>query len=525
MGNMQISKYNSKQSKHISELNEEELIEIFSYLSGSDLLNATLACQQWNKIISTSGKLLDKVEWGPTQKTFGVADAEVADFTRKYKHINLSKSDKWVQSNETSKICHLIAIKLENSLMTLKLSGTSMYAASVGYMAHCKFIRSLTIDRCFSWGRFGAMDRYIIDNKFKAGDFFCSLRHLEFKNSTPAFLHFIGCNQLDTFKFFQHNFSKEDSFFTANFLNQLDRCDEIELMTKIGIVNFVDVLQPKFLWRKMHFGSVRSGVLASVAIPANPDNNIAALLRASSANAEAKIILQSDSSVDWNIILSNCSKITRLCVAVEKIPPLPMVDQNLLLNLAAIRSLRILSSSYFNENLNENFVNFLGMLPNVTKLDTVMFRPVAYIPYETIGLLQPFFDQITHLTVSYEYDETIDTRVDQIFKIHFKKLNSVKICDGLNASHLRKNMYDFAQLNNTLRHLHITIRDISWRIMRDYLISLYNKLHLKTGILSCNIQLFSSDTCHFINWRTHPKANELRLFGKKLDENENRFFV
>lgn len=56
----------SNQPNLISKLPEEVLENIFSFLGGnyfkSDLINATLVCKAWNRIISESPHLMDLIE-------------------------------------------------------------------------------------------------------------------------------------------------------------------------------------------------------------------------------------------------------------------------------------------------------------------------------------------------------------------------------------------------------------------------------------------------------------------------------
>lgn len=89
--------------------------------------------------------------------------------------------------------------------------------------------------------------------------------------------------------------------------------------------------------------------------------------------------------------------------------------------------------------------------------------------------------------------------------------------------------HQFCALNNNLKHLNIEINhDDLYQSHNNYQIKWFTKFYATTAIETCKISIATDShktgLRKLIHWR-EGGFNQVQLFGKVLNEEENRFFV
>lgn len=324
----------------------------------------------------------------------------------------------------------------------------------------------------------------------------------------------IGCKELDRFKVkSSYAGAKGEGEHVVKFLNQLQRCDEINI--RINYSSFwsfhTNELMPKFRWNKLALESYLFGDKYDF-YDDNAIQNITALCQASSPNAEAELAFKTNEIFEqsFDLILKNCRVITDLTLNVSDLPLIP-TQATQLRNLERVETFRI-HAQYM--QLKE-FSDFARILPNVTFLD-LFFPPGerVKIPAEAVRSLQPFFDQITTLSWSWSFLST-SPRSFNIDRLQFENLNTLIItifdcCWKKRASTL----VNFCLRNPTVRRL-VVYFDATYdeKPMNLGLVKLLD--HIKgTSITTCKVTIEGGWT---------QAEYEMGIFGRSLTDDERRF--
>lgn len=118
-------------AKHISDLPEEVLIRILENLDGSEVMNATLVCKYFNRTISTSARLMNKIVLKLQKDIRPNNDRAISSLTitRQYKNVSMEDDNySWLErlrTVEAEKLFTAIATSLENYLTTIKFNKIS----------------------------------------------------------------------------------------------------------------------------------------------------------------------------------------------------------------------------------------------------------------------------------------------------------------------------------------------------------------------------------------------------------------
>lgn len=433
--------------KRINDLPEEVLVNIFERLDTSDLIDkASLVCKQWNQTISTSSRLMNKVQFyfKPNRHSSIELDSLLDSLknVRNYKNVKLlfwTQCSYRLSENDTARLFNNMCKSLENSLTTLKLEGLHGLT-NFQVIARCKFIISLIISRCccptFDNDERDFLKRFSSgENQLQPSEF-TNLRYLEVINS-PFILNFIGCKQLNRFRLVQWSkshrlFSNYDHIHAIydfesirfwKFVDQLERCDELDLTIRSSSWEET-IPNLKFKWNRLDL-TLESEACGSFSQEGL--RRIGFLYRESSPNAEAEINLKA--------LKGSLEEFVRLTLNLTRIESLNLDGYifgwsitseitDLSQNSEQIKKLGICT-----ELLKDQiFANFALKLPNVTQLKLLSNcrreRPSA----ETLLTLQPFFDKITELELPYSFigpDHSKD--VNYIKEIQFNNLHSITI--------------------------------------------------------------------------------------------------
>lgn len=499
----------------ISKLPEEVLENIFSFLGGnyfkSDLINATLVCKAWNRIISESPHLMDLIEMDVVINDdfdhFSELDFKLL---RQYRHV-IMKHDYYslerYGEEEDSKFWDIekVISSLKN-LTTFKLRESPMFPCHIDNLSDCEHLHTLIFESCWWYykeypslleGR-GEIEMYDMKN----------LRVLKFidnRAGTTFVLKYIQCTKLDVLEI---KANKDNEVVDAGeiipFMNQLDRCDEIDL--KISNWNFEDSvqLQPKFLWCKLKLFCIQNDKIMSN----NAISSIKALCKASAPNAESEIALKNfkhECAHLWTTILGNCKGIGELSLSnspppseLGKLPSLSQL-QKLTLDMNTLKA--------------ESFPNFVKNFPISTQLEIHSSCQKFELSTESELLLQSFFNQIVDLKLSLSVPiETLNLKFTNLSELTVYEKGSEQSIQSLDL------FKSFCARNQNLRCLTVET-SYDQDIAKDYLLKWYKELCGKSTIKSCNVK-----TPLGYNWRL-LQSDEVELFGRALTKKESRFFV
>lgn len=513
----------------MSTLPEEVLVVIFGFLVGnkdnSDLLNATLICKRWNQIISQSAFLMDQLKLSINLKMLNDDELRSFKLSRPYRHATSEDGSWHFVDKKNLKFMRKLTLEGNHQQLTsLKFKFIIIFPETIRRISFCKHLRILILTIC----------RLNMDGEHDVSKL-TSLRKLELNDTPTTFLNHIECNQLDSLKVTSasdHDNSKAGPNL-FKFFNQLDRCDEIDMY--IYNWNFDVNFQPKFLWSKLKLHcSGNEGrhdrfyydVLNSAAV-----RGIEILCKASKENAESEIHF-SEFPIEygrlWIAILNSCKVIKHLSISATTMPILP-VQLNLVRSLSEVRTVQIDAEGLGDET----FANFTRKLPNVTSL---IIRPrsggVRITNESELLLLNSFFDHIDEMRVGQSH--FVQTSLQHPAPSHFLRINIENLkkltIDGAVSPRPYVGRYynvkPICEQNRNLHHIDVKI-DRQWLIhcKNQFLIDWYSELR-ETPVKTCNIAISPETGMHFplINWRK-TNMSEMELFGKVLDEEENRFFV
>lgn len=266
-------------------------------------------------------------------------------------------------------------------------------------------------------------------------------------------------------------------------------------------MSFIEILQPKFLWKNLDlsFFDVDTNCFDRERAIAN----ISALCKASTPDAEADIELANVDFID-NAIILNCNSITMLTID----PEMFAFENYLRPVVSELTDLTNLSLDHGGRYL-------------LQECNGIKF------PTRIKTLLQPLFDQITHLTLPADFMEA--TNPNHFYALKFPNLESLtisihKLWWGERLLLLKK----FCLRNSSLTHLNVRVgsRHETYESFENFsLTRFYDRLHSKTRIESCKLLIHSSLFECYVHWRTHFDGTLEQLFGENLSENEKNFFV
>lgn len=203
----------------ISKLPEEMLIRIFGLIKREDLVRASEVCKRWNQIISQSKSLQDTLILFINLGSIADDILESCKFpTRRYQSVSF-KGDKWNTTKRrviTRSILNVIASP-GNQVKTIEFQEIMFAPEHIQFLSHFKVLRNLTLKNC----------SLLIEDEKRGQKFdFNELKNLQLLGSTSAFfLNCINVSKLDVFVCE----SSEKARFVKEFLNQLERCDEITI--------------------------------------------------------------------------------------------------------------------------------------------------------------------------------------------------------------------------------------------------------------------------------------------------------
>lgn len=535
-------------SLRISKLPDDVLFTIFELLhDGSnetpDLLNATLVCQRWNQIISQFSRLMSRLKLN-----INTDDLET-DFklTRQYRSVKVSEKypinySRSLNRDQTNLATTNILKQVEqnaNYMTTIELHRIKILPQHIESLSHCELLHTLTVGTLlFDDDNYGQKIGFFRTQQFN----FKALRNLKFSKQVDSMriLKYMKCKQLDTFDAF-HTYDggvgslSECAYCVINFLNQLERCDEILMQ----IQQFDVDLQPKFAWKKMRMKcdmDIRNfrHVLSCAVI-----SSIEALCRASVTNTESEITFINFDELEhrleriWIAIFKNCKGVNTLNLYRT---PLPTSFKQLN-NLDKIKRLDIGTSVLENDN----FPNLTRELRNVTQLNIFSESSLdkLAVPAESELKLRSFFNQITDLTLPQMYAYHLPSPPysrdqENFFENKFTNLRTLTIQDSWCRfwdCHEPLFVHHYCSNNQSLNHLNVQIgyprKHSSENHGKLNLLKWYSEFHL--DIKTCSIMVYSNDQTsmnmdQFINWRK-AKIDEIELFGRILNDDENRFFV
>lgn len=535
-------------SLRISKLPDDVLFTIFELLhdgtNGSpDLLNATLVCQRWNHIISQFSRLMSRLKL-----SINTDDLET-DFklTRQYRSVKLSRKYPQNYSRSSNRDQTNLAItnilkEVEhnaNYMTTIELHRIKILPQHIESLSRCELLQTLTVGTLlFDDDNYGQKIGFFRTQQFN----FKALRNLKFSKQIDSMriLKYMKCKQLDTFDAF-HTYDggvgslSECAYCVINFLNQLERCDEILMQ----IQQFDADLLPKFTWRKIKLKcdmDIRNfrHVLSCAVI-----SSIEALCRASESNSECEITFINFDELEhrleriWIAIFNNSKIINTLNLYRTPLP----TNFKQLYNLDKIKRLDIGTSMLENDD----FPKLIAELRNVTQLNIFSESSLdkLVVPVESELKLRSFFNQITDLTLPQMYAYHLPSPPygqDQnyLFENKFYNLRTLTIQDSWCRfwdGHEPLFVHHYCSNNQNLNHLNVQIgyprKKSSENQGKINHLNWYSEFHV--DIKTCSILVYSNDQTsmnmeEFINWRK-AKVDEVELFGKILNDDENRFYV
>lgn len=529
-------------SLHISKLPDDVLFTIFELLHDGtngtlDLLNATLVCHRWNQIISQFARLMWRLKL-----SINTDDLETNfKLTRQYRSVKVSR--KYPQSysrssnrDQTNLAIANILKEVEqnaNYMTTIELHRIKILPQHIECLSRCELLQTLTVGTLqFDDDNYGQKIGFFRTQQFN----FKALRNLKFTKQIDSMriLKYMKCKQLDTFNAF-HTYDggvgslSECAYCVINFLNQLDRCDEILMQ----IQQFDVDLLPKFIWKRMrlkcdmdirNFRHVLSGAVIS---------SIEALCRASESNSECEITFINFDELEhrleriWIAIFNNSKGIETLNLYRTPLP----TNFKQLYNLDKINRLDIGTSVLENDN----FPKLTRELRNVTQLNIFSESSLdkLVVPAESELQLRSFFNQITDLTLPQMYAYHLPS--DQnFFENKFTNLRTLTIQDSWCRfwyCHEPLFVHHYCSNNQSLNHINVQIgyprKNESENHGNFNLLKWYSEFNM--DIKTCSIMVYSNDQTslnmdEFINWRK-AKTDEIELFGKILNQDESKFYV
>lgn len=535
----------NNQPSDISKLPDEVLMKIFAFLHGnnlhkanSDLINATLVCKKWNRIITESPRLMDKImlklDLISECAIDEIIEESMLKITRPYRHAILFDKIHDKYDNFRKKI--RIAGKIEKvlnfeplkNLTTVEFNALKVTPTLIKTLSLCKLLKGMILNQCWHDGEF---ERYEKIEQFG----FCNLRAFKLneefdEHHLSKILPHIKCKHLHTFVI---DIQPDDPSILNSiatdifgFLNQLDHCNEIDLL--ITDWSFEQIrFEPKFQWSKLKLTFDGAWMRPSAAKTVEV---LEVLCKASRPDAESEIIFVGFDAENEQIctaVLNSCKKITSLSLEYSMISV-----ANHLRRLDELQTLKIDETSFNSDEL----VHFTKKLPNVVHLVITEIDVIA-INTESALLLQPFFNQITSISLPSEYLRQMVNAVEidgfvSLMDIEFKSLKTITA----NGNYESRDedlirffgpsefpgapFYQFFALNSKVKHLNIEITFDKPPI----LIGWFTKFKATTAIQSCKISISLLDPPKFIHWR-EGEFDEVQLFGKVLNDEENQFFV
>lgn len=514
-----------KTPKAITDLPEELLVRVFDHLKAagkrgsSDLLNKTLVCKEWNRIIFENATLASKVKLKLTKYDMNMLAINSFQLSRNYRNIKVEDSENFRNFREQSSFdfvtplssqCHLTSLEL----FELKVSPQFMASLSV-----IRSIKSLTLHCCRADGDWSNPE---------PADFH-HLRDLKIPLPThQEILSAIKCKELDRL---EANFyvGFETSFRLTDFLIQLDRCDELILEIQPSYVPS-ERAQLKLLWKKLSltcYYFYDDYDCAPFIV-----NFLDPLCKASAENSETEIIFyRITSSSVWAPIFNYFKRITSLEIglSISSLPPIETFN-SLNNKMFDVKKLAIVTEflTY------ESFFGLAGNLPNVTNLKLLDEIKDVELPPETVNMLQPFFNQITKLAVPNDFLEKAHS-VNHISRVNFTNMKELSI-EISKSSWWENSLFLelFCLRNQLLNHVNV---DVKVKFQDSSNLSVFNLIRLydllRVAVSSCSIfidiatatrEFESGEFLGSTHWRSRAE-NEIEIFGKTLSEDENCFFI
>lgn len=532
-------------SRRIPRLPEEVLIEIFGYLVGrkrwSDLLNVANVCKRWNKLIWSCPRLVDLLKLVIKFENFDryfVKEIDFGQFETERKYRNVMFSFKSVNSrgdyNDRISISIMEKIvDLHENITTVEIRCMKLEPAHMEILSRFKKLRSLSFSNYSASYCRNVAARYDFKN----------LRYLKHTNSSTVLFNFMECNQLIKLEIKDICSSDQDNNGNdfVNFLNQLDRCDELTI--EIPNWYFKVPLKPKFLWKKLNLKCKYSFTTRTHDGTIAP--NVQALCRASTSNAESRVWFSSYQREDlhlWPVVLNNCRGIH----TIELTNTVEPGDVKNLNELVTVKTLVINAEAL----ARPHFKQLLLKLPNVTSLEFNTWSKVKLeFKNNTLVSIEPFLNQVTDLKIPYDFVHPVRYKTAGPPKIFeqanfvFKNLQTLTIQPT--AEHLcmpdplclKKEIVSFCARHPKLHHLVVHVgcptEIYTYRLktkpefkMDDLILGWYKKFYGKTAIKTCDVRIEVEKYNYGLkNWRKVRGITETMLFWRPLTADESRFFV
>lgn len=262
--------------------------------------------------------MMDKLGLVISAENIVITDLK-ADFklTRPYRQVSMSDRI-WYHRKKDEKPVILKTIEnitqQLNNLTTIKLYCTPITHKCMEILSQRQYLKTISFDSC----------QFIPKNDtlIQSFEFSKSLRNLEIAENVrhgaiKMCFEFINCKQLDSFDF---KCRTENTDWLVKFLNQLDRCNELDI--DVHTWRSEIELKPKFFWNKMRLRLFL--LLHHNQWPSKIDvMSIIALCKASNTNAKSDIILEdfinSLSKPFMSRILNNC-RINTLIMSTCTLP-------------------------------------------------------------------------------------------------------------------------------------------------------------------------------------------------------------
>lgn len=226
------------------------------------------------------------------------------------------------------------------TLTTLELTTMQVSLTLIGRLSQVTTLRSLTVGPCSYF--------YIFENLHDSLLFnFDGLRKLRLMGQTEVLQH-IRCKALDLLAIEPGNSCRTCASDVIAFLNDLDRCEEINIeLNGFFFCRGTILLNPKFMWHKLKL--CYSTINQRSDMPELPF--VEALCRASTADSESEIDLRylgDHHQILWAAVINNCLKIKTLRLSNSIIP----VDLSQLRKVPELRKLVVDQETSEHENFN-----------------------------------------------------------------------------------------------------------------------------------------------------------------------------
>lgn len=484
---MNLSEIQIQSVDNICKLPEDVLIEIFSYLTSgrnfkSDLLNSTLVCKQWNRIISQTVELMDKL-------FLYLADCIEENhikFEKHHRHVDLYCEVLDLSKNSASLLFCLDSLQKSLTSVSIRFVDANVVDFDLLNSLSQYQLSSLEFEEIFDF------DDNLLSDEIKSVEF-KNLNHLKLEGKTSYILETIKCKQLISFKCSPH-FMDRDGAKTSSvvkFLNQLDRLDE--LAVSFQDCKFEIELKPKFTWKKLEL-SLSGRTYNDVAV-----QSVTALCSASNRNPNTIINVKNLVELEklYRAVMNTCINISELRMD-SKLPS----KLNLIRKMPETLKVEVNMRHLKDEQMPAVFQK----LPNVKRLK-LKFTEITEISHEkeTIELLQPFFGQITHLEGSPLHINELKFKNLTNLTVTIREMSLIKCIVNLKA---------FCLLNPTLKLLKAHASGHHSLSGETLILILYNEL--KGSIEKCEISQLGLQK---------QSSSEFQLFRQTLTEDQRRFFV